>query len=218
MNKYAQARLAMVHSQIRPNDVTDHRIQDAMAELPRELFVPKAQRARAYADSEIRLNDERVMLSPMHLAKLIHAAAIKPTDVVLDIGCGRGYSCALISRLAETVVGLESEGSGFASKAGERLSSVGADNAVVVEGDLKTGAPRQGPFDVIIVEGAVSKAPQAWFDQLADQGRLAVIERDGPVGRARVYSKSRGFVGEHSVFDADASYLFGFEPEPGFVF
>lgn len=218
MIDYAQARLAMAHSQIRPNDVTDHRIQDAMADLPRHLFVPKAQRARAYADSEVRLNDERVMLSPMHLAKLVHAADIKSGDVVLDIGFGRGYSCALIARLAETVVGLEADGSGFAAKAGERLSSVGADNAVVVEGDLKAGAPRQGPFDVIIVQGAVAKPPQAWFDQLADHGRLAVIERDGPVGRALVYTKARGVVGEHSVFDADASYLSGFEPEAGFVF
>lgn len=218
MTDYAKARHAMVHSQIRPNDVTDHRIQDAMAELPRELFVPKAERAKAYADAEVRLNEDRVTLSPMHLAKLIHAAEIKESDVVLDIGCGRGYSCALISRLAETVVGLEQEGSGFAAKAGERLSKVGADNAVVVEGDLKAGAPRQGPFDVIIVGGAVSEPPKAWFDQLADNGRLAVIERKGAVGRACVYTKARGAVGERSVFDASASFLPGFEPEPGFVF
>lgn len=218
MTDYAQARLSMVNSQIRPNDVNDYRIVDAMRELPRELFVPKAEHARAYADAEVRLSDNRVMLSPMHLAKLIQAADIRSTDVVLDIGCGRGYSCALIARLAETVVGLEEEGAGFASKAGERLSSVGADNAVVVEGDLKVGAPRQGPFDVIIVGGAVTEPPKAWFDQLADHGRLAVIERNGPVGRARIYTKARGAVGEHSVFDANASFLPGFEPEPGFVF
>ena len=158
------------------------------------------------------------MLSPMHLAKLVHAAEIKDSDVVLDIGCGRGYSCPLIARLAETVVGLEQEGSGFAAKAGERLSTVGADNAVVVEGDLKAGAPKQGPFNVIIVGGAVAEPPQAWFDQLAENGRLAVIERKGPVGRARIYTKAKGAVGERSVFDANATFLPGFEPEPGFVF
>jgi protein-L-isoaspartate(D-aspartate) O-methyltransferase len=218
MTDYAKARLAMVHSQIRPNDVTDHRIQDAMAEIPRELFVPKAERARAYADAEVRLNETRVMLSPMHLAKLIHAADIHSSDVVLDIACGRGYSCALIARLAETVVGLEEEGSGFAAKATERLAEIGADNAVVVEGDLKAGAPKQGPFNVIIVGGAVAAPPKAWFDQLAEGGRLAVIEREGPVGRARIYTKAKGAVGERSAFDANATLLPGFEPEPGFVF
>lgn len=218
MTDYAQARLAMVNSQIRPNDVNDYRIVDAMSELPRELFVPKAQRAKAYADAEVQLSDNRVMLSPMHLAKLILAADIRASDVVLDIGCGRGYSCALLSRLAETVVGLEVEGAGFASKAGERLSAVGADNAVVVEGDLKAGAPRQGPFDVIIINGAVAEPPKAWFEQLAENGRLAVIERDGPVGRGRIYTKARGAVGERAAFDANASFLPGFEPERGFVF
>jgi protein-L-isoaspartate(D-aspartate) O-methyltransferase len=218
MTDYAKARLAMVHSQIRPNNVTDHRIQDAMASIAREIFVPKAERAKAYADSEVRLSDTRTMLSPMHLAKLIQAADIRSTDVVLDIACGRGYSCALISRLAETVVGLEEEGLGFASKATERLSKIGADNAVVVEGDLKAGAPKQGPFDVILVNGAVAQPPQAWFDQLSENGRLAVIEREGPVGRARIYTKAKGSVGERSVFDANASLLPGFEPEPGFVF
>ena len=218
MIDYAKARHTMVHSQIRPNDVTDHRIQDAMAELPRELFVPKSERAKAYADAEVRLSEDRVMLTPMHLAKLVHAADIRSTDVVLDIACGRGYSCALISRLAETVVGLEQEGLGFADKAGDRLGEVGADNAVVVEGDLKAGAPGQGPFNVIIVGGAVSATPSAWFEQLAENGRLAVIERDGPVGRARIYTKAKGAVGERSVFDANASFLPGFEPEPGFVF
>jgi protein-L-isoaspartate(D-aspartate) O-methyltransferase len=154
----------------------------------------------------------------MHLAKLIHAADIRSSDVVLDIACGRGYSCALIARLAETVVGLEEDGSGFAAKATERLAEIGADNAVVVEGDLKAGAPKQGPFNVIIVGGAVAQPPKAWFDQLAEGGRLAVIEREGPVGRARIYTKARGAVGERSAFDADATLLPGFEPEPGFVF
>jgi protein-L-isoaspartate(D-aspartate) O-methyltransferase len=217
MTNYAQARLSMVNSQIRPNDIPDRRIQDAMSEVPREKFVPKAERPRAYSDAEVRLSEGRVMLSPMHLGKLIQSADIKASDVVLVIGCGRGYSCAILARLAETVVGLEAEGSGFAAKAGERLSSVGADNAVVVEGDLKTGAPKQGPFDVIIVGGAVARPPKAWFDQLADNGRLAVIERDGPVGRARLYTKAHGAVGERSDFDANASFLPGFEPEPGFV-
>lgn len=218
MTDYAEARLAMVNSQIRPNDVTDHRIQDAMAELPRELFLPKAERAKAYADTETRLTETRVMMAPMHFAKLAQAADIKPSDVVLDIACGRGYSCAVLCRLAEMVIGLESAEEGLAEKAGTALSDAGLTNAVVVEGDLGAGDAKQGPYDVIFVNGAVSKPPQAWFDQLAENGRLAVVVRDGPVGRARIYTKVKGQIGERSVFDAAVSLLPGFEPEPGFVF
>ncbi len=218
MTDYTVARLAMVNSQIRPSDVTDHRIQDAMGEIPRELFVPKSKLAKAYADTEIELAEGRTMMRPVHLAKLIHAADIKSSDVVLDLAFGRGYSTAVLARLAETVVGLEQDGENFATKAGERLAQSGANNAVVVEGDLKKGVPGQGPFDVIFVNGAVAEAPSAWLEQLADGGRLAVIERDGAVGRARIYTKARGHVGERAVFDAAPPYLGGFEPEGGFVF
>jgi protein-L-isoaspartate(D-aspartate) O-methyltransferase len=218
MTDYAVARLAMVNSQIRPSDVTDHRIQDAMGEIPRELFVPKSMLAKADADTEVALAEGRTMLRPVHLARLIQAADVRSNDVVLDLAFGRGYSTAVLARLAETVVGLEQSGAGFATKAGERLAEIGANNAVVVEGDLKAGVPGQGPFDVIFVNGAVAKTPAVWFDQLADGGRLAVIERDGPVGRARIYTKARGHVGERAVFEAAPPYLGGFEPEGGFVF
>lgn len=218
MTDHAVARLAMVNSQIRPSDVTDQRIQDAMADIPRELFVPKSMAAKAYADTEVALTDGRTMLRPVHLAKLIHAADIRDSDVVLDLAFGRGYSTAVLARLSDTVVGLEQEGEGFASKAGDRLAEIGANNAVVVEGDLKKGVPGQGPFNVIFVNGAVAKTPSAWIDQLAEGGRLAVIERDGPVGQARIYTKARGHVGERAVFEAAPPYLDGFEPEGGFVF
>jgi len=218
MYDYAKARLAMVNSQIRPSDVTDHRIQDAMGSIPRELFLPKSQLSKAYADAEVALSDTRAMLRPREFAKLVQAAKVKPTDVVLDIGCGRGYSSAVLARLAETVIGLEDAESKLAAKTGERLSKVGADNAVVVEGRLADGVPGQGPFDVIIVNGAVTKPAPAWIEQLAEQGRMAVIERDGVVGRAMIYTKTGGHTGERAVFDAAPPFLPGFEPETGFVF
>lgn len=218
MTEFAAARLAMVNSQIRPSDVTDLRIQEAMAEIPRELFVPKSQRAKAYADTEVEIAEGRYLLAPRDFAKLVHAANIRSTDVVLDIACGRGYSTAVLSRLAETVVGLEQDGLGLASRAGDRLSSIEADNAVVVEGDLKSGVPGQGPFNVIIVNGAVAEPPKAWFDQLADGGRLVVIERSGAIGRAMVYTLAHGVIGERAVFDAAPPFLAGFEPVSRFAF
>lgn len=218
MSEFETARLAMVNSQIRPNDVTDHRIQDAMADIPRERFLPKSQSAKAYADIEAKVAEGRYMLTPRDLAKLIQAADIRRSDVVLDIACGRGYSTAVLARLAETVVGLEQKDLGLAEKATEALSAIQADNAVVVDGDLSKGVPGQGPFDVIIVNGAVAEPAQAWIDQLAVGGRLAVIVRDGSVGQARIYTKAQNSVGDRNVFDTAPPYLPGFEPEAKFAF
>jgi len=218
MSEFETARIAMVNSQIRPNDVTDHRIQDAMADVPRERFLPKAKIAKAYADIEVEVAEGRYMLTPRDFAKLIQAADIKPTDVVLDIACGRGYSTAILARMAETAVGLEQAGLDLADKATEALAEVGADNAVVVEGDLKAGVPGQGPFDVIVVNGAVTEPSQSWLDQLAVGGRLAVIERDGSVGRACVYAKARETAGDRAVFDTAPPFIPGFEPVAKFAF
>ena len=136
---------------------------------------------------------------------------------VVDIACGRGYSTAILARMAETVVGLESDEDGL-TRATDILNKVGADNAVVIEGDLKAGKADQGPFDVIFVNGAVDAVPPTWFDQLADGGRLAVILRRGPVGKATIFTRSGAGIGERVVFDASASVLPGFETEAGFAF
>ncbi|PWE17134.1 protein-L-isoaspartate O-methyltransferase [Marinicauda salina] len=217
MSDFANARAAMVNSQVRVADVTDHRIQDAMSEIPRERFVPRSKAAQAYADAEVECAPGRVMLRPRDLAKLIQAVDVGPDELVLDIACGRGYSTAVLARLAETVVGLESE-EALVKRASERLPDVGADNAVVVRGDLKAGVPDQGPFDVIFVGGAVEDVPDAWFDQLADGGRLAVIVREGPVGKATVFTRSGSAIGDRVHFDAAPPVMPGFEREAGFVF
>jgi len=217
VSDFTQARLAMVNSQVRPSDVTDIRLQDAMAAVPRERFVPMSQMGRAYADTQIALPGGRAMLSPRDFAKLAQAAKILPTDVVLDIACGLGYSTAVLARLAETVVGLESDAA-MAAKAGDRLAAAGADNAVIVEGPLAEGMPGQGPFNVIFVNGAVAEAPAAWLDQLAEGGRLVVFLRFGEVGRATVFTRSARSIGDRAVFDSAPPFLPGFEPQPGFVF
>ena len=217
MSEFDQARKHMVDSQIRPSDVTDRRLIAAFLNTPRELFVPRSRRASASADSQVVTSDNRTLMRPRDMAKLIHAADIQPTDIVLDIANGRGYSTAILARMAETVVGVENDEDGLSRSSG-LLSDIGADNAVVVEGDPKAGVPKQGPFDVIFVNGAVDAVPTAWFDQLAEGGRLVVIVRKGPVGKATVFTKSSAGIGERVVFDANATVLPGFEAEAGFAF
>ncbi|MFN3835795.1 MAG: protein-L-isoaspartate O-methyltransferase family protein [Glycocaulis sp.] len=216
MSDFAQARRQMVNSQIRPADVTDRALQDAMASIPRERFLPRSLGGSAYADMEIDLGHGRRFMRPRDFAKLVQAAAVKPGELVLDLAAGRGYSTAILSRLCETVIGLESEAD-FASKAEGALSDVGADNAVIVTGDLKKGAPDQGPFNVIFVNGAVEEMPSAWLDQLADGGRLVVIVRQNGVGRAHVFTRNGNAVGSRVVFDSMTALLPGFEQADAFA-
>jgi len=215
MSDLEDARRQMVASQVRPADVTDRRLQDAMLAIPRERFLPRSMAGSAYADMEVDLGERRRFMRPRDFAKLVQALAVKPGDLVLDLACGRGYSTAILSRLCETVIGIESN-KAFASKAEGALSDVGADNAVIVNGDIEEGAPEQGPFDVILVNGAVESVPEAWLAQIADGGRLAVIVRERGVGRARLFTRNGDVVGNRDVFDSMTSVLPGFEREPEF--
>ena len=224
---FTAARNHMVDSQVRTADVTDNRVIRAMREVPRERFVPRSQLARAYADRHIELTpiqgaDEneaqsRWLMAPRDFAKLIQAADIRPTDAVLDIGCGRGYSTAVIAKLCDTCVGLEMAEADV-NRATETLLDIGSENAAVIQGDLTKGAPEHGPFDVIVGQGSVMEVPKAWADQLSDGGRIAVVVQDGPVGRACVFTKAGDIVSKRVVFDASVPVLPGFEVTPEFVF
>lgn len=223
MADFTLQRQNMVESQVRPSDVTDRRIPRAMTAVPREAFVSAARRSLAYLDIDLPLDGPgagaggRVMLAPRTFAKLLQLANIEPTDVVLDIGCGTGYSAAILGRLAQTVVALESE-TAFAQEATRVLQSLGADNIAVVQGDLSAGYPAEGPFDVIILEGAVSFVSDALLGQLKDGGRLVAIVSDGRTSRASVWQRSGTTISESDGFDATAPFLPGFAPQPKFVF
>ncbi|MGF1463901.1 MAG: protein-L-isoaspartate O-methyltransferase [Maricaulaceae bacterium] len=216
MLDFASARAAMVAAQIRPANVTQKALLDAMAAIPRERFAPKSQAAFAYADMDVTLGEGRWMLRPRVFARLVEALEVQASDLALVIACGRGYGVAVLTRLADMVVGLEPEPS-FVDKAGAVLAEIGIVNAAVLHGDLRAGAPDAGPFDVVLVEGAVAKPAAAWFDQLKDGGRLAVVEKTGALGQAMIYEKSAGAVGGRAVFDAAAPVLAGFEPETAFA-
>jgi len=157
------------------------------------------------------------MLRPRDLSKLIDAADIRPSDVVLDVACGRGYSTAVMSKLADTVVGLEVSDEAVAT-ATDLLVQADVENAAIVKGDLKGGASEHGPFNVIFINGAVTQVPKQWLTQLANKGRLVCIVQNGPIGQATVFTKSGDAVGDRVEFDASAPLLPGFEAEEAFVF
>jgi protein-L-isoaspartate(D-aspartate) O-methyltransferase len=215
---FSVARHNMVENQVRTNKVTDGRVLDALDTVPREAFVPDVFKSIAYLDGDIDVGGGRRMLEPMVFARLLQAAAIQSHEVVLDIACGTGYSAAVLSKLASTVVALESD-KALAAKASTLLAEQGADNVAVVEGVLAEGHKAHGPYDVIIVEGAVSEIPDALTAQLADRGRLlAITKKPGAVGSATLTLRIGDTISTRLLFEAAATVLPGFVRKAGFVF
>ena len=214
---YAEARLNMVENQVRTNRVTDPLVIEAMSELPREAFVQKDQQGIAYIDQDIEIAPGRYLMEPMVLARLLQAAEVTENDVVLDIGCGSGYASAVLAHIANTVVALECD-SALAAQATETLNALEIDTVAVVEGNLQEGSPKQAPYDVIFVGGAVADVPQAIAGQLADGGRMVAVTHTKTVGTGTLITNHRGVLSRRELFDAATPFLPGFEPAPAFVF
>lgn len=215
MQDFATRRTMMVDTQVRPNDVTKFPIIEAMLNVPRESFVPKALREAAYVGENVALAPGRVLLEPRNFAKMLDALDIQPSDLVLDVGCGLGYSAAVIARMAEAVVALE-EGD-LAAEAEKALAQVSADNAAVVAGALTEGAAKHGPYDAIIVEGGVEQIPAALLAQLKEGGRIAALFMQGALGTVRIGRKIDGVVSWRDAFNAAAPVLPGFAAAKEFV-
>jgi protein-L-isoaspartate(D-aspartate) O-methyltransferase len=188
MADLAAARLNMVESQVRTQDVTDVRIQDAMRAIPRETFMPQGRGYLAYADLEVEHAPGRWLLKPRDVAKLLQALKPMPGDRCLAIAAP--YAAAVAETMGLAV---------------ERLDGA----------DLSAAA--KGAYDLIVVEGAVGRTPAAWLAALAPGGRLGVVERDGPVGQAVLYLSAEDGVGRRVLFDAFPPLLAGFEPHHGFA-
>ncbi len=208
-------RTMMVDTQVRPSDVTKFPIIDAMLKVRRESFVPDALRSVAYADTNLELAEGRVLLEARTLAKMLDALAFAGDELVLDIGCGLGYSSAVIARMASAVIALE-DSEEAVSDAEAALSAQEVDNVVVIEGPLHEGAAKHGPYDVIVIEGAVEEIPATFADQLKEGGRIAAIFANGALGEVRIGYKVDGALSWRMAFNATAPVLSGFEAREAF--
>lgn len=217
MIDFTAARRHMIDGQLRPNRVTSAALLDAMAEVPREDFVPKASQGIAYVDEDLPVGDGRFLMEPLTLARLIQAAAPGKDDTVLDVGGATGYSTAVLSRLAGSVVAIEQDDK-IVDRARNALQGVGVENVEVHVAPLAEGYPDRAPYHVILVNGAVDQVSDMLFAQLAEGGRLATVIGTGPVGRATLFTKRRGVAGPQVLFDAAVPALKDFLKEPGFVF
>lgn len=217
MPDFAARRTMMVDTQVRPSDVTKFPIIDAMLSIPREDFVPAAQREAAYVGENLVVGSGRVVLEPRTLAKMLDALDISGSELVLDVGSALGYSAAVIARMAEAVVAVE-EDEAFATEAQEALAGAGIDNVILHTGPLVQGASQHGPYDVIVVQGGVSQLPDTLAEQLKEGGRVACLFITGALGEVRIGRKHNGHISWRRSFNAGAPVLPGFEAEASFQF
>lgn len=213
----AAARRMMVDGQVRTANVTNLDLIAAMLAVPRERFVPPSLAVQAYVDSDIAIAEGRALLKPMVLAKLIHAAGVRSDDHVLDVGCGTGYSSAVLARLAGSVIALEQDAA-LARQAKEALAATAAARVTVAVGPLIEGWPAAAPYDLILLDGATEIMPETLGRQLKPSGRLACIFGRAPSGKGMIYRLVEGRLLGRPIFDAAAPLLPGFVAPPAFVF
>ncbi len=220
MIDFAQARRTMVDGQVRVNDVTDAAIISAMLEVPRENFVPQERASLAYIDDDLCVLEAagdkaaRYLMEPMVFARLLQALEITPEAKVFDVGCATGYSAAVLSRIAGTVVALEED----ASLAATAKKLLREPNIEIVSGEAAAGWPAGAPFDAILIGGAVEEVPQSLTGQLGEGGRLAAVIRKGNAAKAMLYVRNAGHISARHLFDAAIPPLPGFEAPKTFVF
>lgn len=220
---FSAMRAKMVDGQIRTSDVTNPDLIVAMGAVPREEFVPATRRELAYIDQDIEIapacggHPPRYLMDPSPFARLVQLAALTRSDKVLDIGCGTGYSAAVLSHLASSVVALECDPA-LAASARRTLADARCQNVTVAEGPLARGYPASAPYDVIVLDGAVERIPEDIFEQLAEGGRLVAVVGSGNAGMARKYVKEDGLVAGRAMFNASVGILPGFGVEIGFRF
>jgi len=216
MADFAEQRLNMIESQVRPSDVTDRRVIRAMQAVPREQFVPADRKPVAYMDNDVPVAPGRALIAPRVLALMLQAAEIDDGATVLDIGCMTGYSTAVISHIAKRVVGVEQDAA-LAKAAAASLAEAGLKNATVAVGSHASGSPGEGPYDAILMAASIPSAPRTLFDQLKDRGRLVTLVRDGPLCWVTVFSRSGMEFDGQRLFTAGGPAMPGFDRKPEFV-
>ena len=223
MTDFARARTNMIESQVRPGGVIDLRVIAAMGAVPREAFVPESARDHAYVDEDLFIGVDgggapRHLMEPMTFARMLQLAGIGHDDCVLDVGCASGYSTAVLSHMAQSVIGLERDAE-LVEQATATLELLGCTNAAVVRGDHAGGLPREAPFDVIVLNGRIETTPEALLAQLKDLGRLVAVYGPERQARVRVWTRRGEAVSHVDEFDAAVPALPGFPvARPAFVF
>lgn len=214
---FERARFNMVEQQVRPWEVLDGRVLDALTEVHRENFVPEQYRQLAFADLAIPLGLGEAMMKPVVEGRLLQALMVQPEDEVLEIGTGSGFVSACLARLARQVVSIEIHAV-LAEGARARLAAAGIGNCQIHAQDVFEYRPTQ-TFDAIAVTGALATLPQDWIRWLKPGGRMFVIVGESPAMQALLLTRqSPDYTEQRVLFETDLAYLQGAAPQPRFTF
>jgi protein-L-isoaspartate(D-aspartate) O-methyltransferase len=224
---FAAQRRIMVDRQIRTFDVTDAAVLTAMLEAPRERFLPESLAPLAYSDGALQIGragegENRRLLAPMILARMLQAAQVQSKDACLDVAGGGGYGASLLARLGASALAVENAES-LTERAGSVFAELGVANARAQTGSLIDGGGASGPFNVILINGAVEEPPAQLLSLLAENGRLVAIYKDakdptGSAAQAMLWRRSDGRFGRLPLFNAAAPVLPGFAAKKAFAF
>lgn len=213
---FEQARHFMVNHQVRPWDVLDPRVLDAMSAVCREDYVPSRYRRMAFVDLALPLEHGEFMLKPVLEGRLLQALELAPEDEVLEVGTGSGYLAACLATLARDVVSIDIHAD-FVERASARFAATGLTNIRVEQADALAFRPDRR-FDAVLIGGAVAALPQDFLSWLKPDGRLIAVQGHSPVQQAVLHRRTaQGHIVEEDLFETDVPYLIGAEPSPRFV-
>ena len=200
--EFTLARKNMVDCQLKPNKIKDNEVINAFSNVPREMFVKKNHIKHAYLDDNLSLGNGRLLLNPLILSRLIQALELKKNETILNIASGTGYSVVILSYLAGTVLGIESD-KNLLEKSSELLLKLEVNNAAIIKGDLKEGFIKQAPYDAILIEGAVEEVPELILTQLSEKGKLVTIQSNvSGYGKAILIERVNNNYIKNILFDA----------------
>jgi protein-L-isoaspartate(D-aspartate) O-methyltransferase len=214
---FTQARSRMVERQLRRRGIEDERVLAAMAEVPREDFVPERVRESAYNDSALPIGHQQTISQPWVVAAICQALRLNGDEIVLEIGTGSGYSAAVLAKLARKVISIERVPElGEAARA--KLEELGITNVDVIVGDGSRGHPEHAPYDAIAIHAATPEAPHSLIAELAPGGRLVVPIATGSADLLTAFLRQNGDLRQETIGPCRFVPLIGAEgfnpPEP----
>jgi protein-L-isoaspartate(D-aspartate) O-methyltransferase len=206
-----QARFNMVEQQIRPWNVLDPDVLDLLFHVKREEFVEPQQHALAFADISLPLSDGSSSLQPKQEARMLQDLAVKPGDVVLQVGTGSGYVTALLAKLSKQVFTVDSNAQ-ILQLASERLHKAKIDNVTLINDNALNGLEKHGPFDAIFVSGSLALVPEILKQQLSAGGRMIVTIGDDPLMSVYLIQRQeKDIFSQHKLYETSVARLPGSE-------